>query len=79
MLFLLLCFITDIYITYIIFYLLTLDISCLKRTIKITLSMIDKVFLDHEYLFQVPGFSFKEKVLIPFGGVVTVYSDLNLD
>ena len=41
--------------------------------------MINEVFLDHEYLFQVLGFSFTEKVLIPFGGVVTVYSDLNLD
>lgn len=41
--------------------------------------MINEVFQDHEYLFQFPGFSFKEKVLIPFGGVVTIHSDLNLD
>ena len=35
--------------------------------------MIDEVFQDHEYLLQV----FEEKVLIPFGGVVTIHSDFN--
>lgn len=35
--------------------------------------MIYEEFGDCEYLFKVPEFSFKEKVLVPFGGVVTIH------
>lgn len=41
--------------------------------------MINEVFQDHEYLFPVSGIFFQGKVLIPFGGVVTIHSDLNCD
>lgn len=44
-----------------------------KRKIKFIFSMIYEEFGDCEYLFKVPEFSFKEKVLVPFGGVVTIH------